>query len=255
MKTAISEIEAVATTCSSRVTRVFSYEAVKPAVDFTLAVVILLFSAPVLFAAACLVKMTSRGPVIYSQKRFGRGGLIFTMYKIRTMYLDSERHCGPTWSVPGDPRVTPVGRVLRWCHVDELPQLVNILLGQMSLVGPRPERPEIAAILEDELAGYRCRLAVRPGLTGLAQVRQPPDTSVDSVRRKLIYDLLYIERMSPGLDLRLIIGTALKCLGVPFSGIGWVLQLPDPDARVGRDSLVPANEMAANTLVSDSYVL
>ena len=187
-------------------------------VDFTLAVIILMVSAPVVVVAMLLVKLSSRGPVIYSQARLGQGGKIFTIYKIRTMYLDSERHCGPTWSVPGDPRVTPVGRILRWCHVDELPQLVNILIGDMSLVGPRPERPEIAAKLEDELDSYPLRLAVRPGLTGLAQVQQPPDTGLESVRRKLNYDLSYIDQMGPWLDLRLVIGTALKCLGRPFRG-------------------------------------
>ena len=107
-------------------------------------------------------------------------------------------------------------------------RLVNILMGDMSLVGPRPERPEIAAKLEDELASYPLRLAVRPGLTGLAQVQQPPDTGLESVRRKLTYDLYYIDHMCLWLDLRLVMGTALKCLGVPFAAIGWILQLPDP---------------------------
>ena len=88
------------------------------------------------------MRLNSRGPVIYVQKRLGLGGKVFTIYKIRTMYQDSERHCGPTWCVPGDPRITPVGRVLRWSHIDELPQLINVLKGEMSLVGPRPERPE-----------------------------------------------------------------------------------------------------------------
>ena len=185
MRTVTPVFDEVATTSPGRVTRMNSYEAIKPVVDFTLAVIILMVSAPVVVVAMLLVKLSSRGPAIYTQARLGQGGKIFTIYKIRTMYLDSERHCGPTWSVPGDPRVTPVGRILRWCHVDELPQLVNILIGDMSLVGPRPERPEIAAKLEDELDSYPLRLAVRPGLTGLAQVQQPPDTGLESVRRKL----------------------------------------------------------------------
>jgi lipopolysaccharide/colanic/teichoic acid biosynthesis glycosyltransferase len=254
MRTETPEFE-VAAALPRHVTKINRYEAVKPVVEFTLALIILLFSAPVVFAAIVLVKLSSRGPAIYTQKRLGRGGRIFTIYKLRTMYLDSERHSGPTWSVPGDPRVTPIGRILRLCHVDELPQAINILMGEMSLVGPRPERPEIAVNLEDELGGYRLRLAVRPGLTGLAQVQQPPDTSLASVRRKLNYDLLYIERMSPWLDLRLIMGTALKCLGVPFVGIGWILQLPDPDVQHGHDSVARAPEMTTKTLVSDSYVM
>jgi lipopolysaccharide/colanic/teichoic acid biosynthesis glycosyltransferase len=255
MRTVTPVFDEVATTSPGRVTRMNSYEAIKPVLDFTLAVVILVVSAPIVVVAILLVRLTSRGAAIYTQTRLGQGGKIFTMYKIRTMYLDSERHCGPTWSVPGDPRVTPVGRILRWCHVDEFPQTINILMGDMSLVGPRPERPEIAAKLEDELAGYQLRLAVRPGLTGLAQVQQPPDTGLESVRRKLAYDVYYIEHMSHWLDLRLVIGTALKCLGVPFAGIGWILQLPDPNAHRGQQSLVRDTDITAKSLVSDSYVV
>jgi lipopolysaccharide/colanic/teichoic acid biosynthesis glycosyltransferase len=255
MRTATPVFDEVATTSPSRDTRMNSYEAIKPVVDFTLALVILMVSAPVVVVAMLLVRLTSRGPAIYTQTRLGQGGTIFTIFKIRTMYLDSERHCGPTWSVPGDPRVTPVGRILRWCHVDELPQLINILRGEMSLVGPRPERPEIATNLEDDLAGYPLRLAVRPGLTGLAQVQQPPDTGLESVRRKLTYDLYYIDRICLWLDLRIVIGTALKCLGVPFATIGWILQLHDPNAPFGCDSVMPASEMTAKTLVSDSYLM
>jgi lipopolysaccharide/colanic/teichoic acid biosynthesis glycosyltransferase len=146
------------------------------------------------------------------------------------MYEDSERHCGPTWCLPGDPRITPVGRALRWSHIDELPQLVNVLKGEMSLVGPRPERPEYLDQLERALPNYRERLMVRPGLTGLAQVQQPSDTDLQSVGRKLNYDLCYVERMSLWLDVRLLLGTVLKCLGVPFIWIGRILQLPDPNA-------------------------
>ncbi len=128
-------------------------------------------------------------------------------------------------------------------------------MGDMSLVGPRPERPEIAAKLEDELASYPHRLAVRPGLTGLAQVQQSPDTDVESVRRKLTYDLYYVEHMSPWLDLRIVMGTVLKCLGVPFAAIGWILQLPNPHAHLGRQSLVPDTDIRAKSLVSDSYLV
>ncbi len=122
MRSVTPVFEEVATTSKGRVTRMNSYEAIKPVVDFTLAVLILVVSAPIAVVAMLLVKLTSRGPAIYSQTRLGQGGKIFTMYKIRTMYQDSERHSGPTWSVPGDPRVTPVGRILRWCHVDEFPR-------------------------------------------------------------------------------------------------------------------------------------
>ena len=176
MSTATSEFERAASRFRARALRILSYEAVKPVVDFALAAVILLLSLPVIVVAAVMVKLTSRGPVIYTQDRLGLGGKVFTIYKIRTMYLDSERHSGPRWSLPGDPRVTPVGRALRWCHVDELPQLVNILRGEMSLIGPRPERPEFLNQLERALPDYRRRLTVRPGLTGLAQVHAASPT-------------------------------------------------------------------------------
>ena len=154
------------------------------------------------------------------------------------MYEDSELQSGPTWCLPGDPRITPVGRVLRWTHIDELPQLFNVLKGEMSLVGPRPERPEYLDQLERALPNYRERLTVRPGMTGLAQVQQPSDTDLQSVSRKLNYDLCYVERMSLWLDVRLMLGTVLKCLAVPFIWIGRILQLPDPNARVGCSALL-----------------
>jgi hypothetical protein len=120
------------------------------------------------------------------------------------------------------------------------------------LVGPRPERPEFLEQLERALPHYRQRLTVRPGLTGLAQVQQDPDCDLSSVRRKLKFDLCYLERMSLGLDLRLIVGTVLKCLGVRFSVIGRVLQLPDPNARLGGESLLSQPELTAKSIVSDT---
>src|SRR4051812_32157918 len=126
--------------------------------DFPLATLMLLVSAPLILISILLVRMTSRGPAIYAQHRLGQGGRTITVYKIRTMYQDSEQKTGPIWSLPGDPRVTPIGRFLRWAHVDELPQLVNILRGEMSLVGPRPERPELVGPIERALPTYRRRL-------------------------------------------------------------------------------------------------
>lgn len=208
------------------------YGHIKPALDVAMALVLLVLTGPVMLVAMLLVIFTSRGPAIYRQRRMGLGGEVFTIYKIRTMCRDSEARSGPTWSLPRDPRVTPIGRVLRFTHIDELPQLINVLMGEMSLVGPRPERPEFLDELERALPGYRRRLAVRPGVTGLAQVQLPPDTGIESVWRKLDYDLCYVERMGAWLDLRVIMGTALKCVGVPFAWIGRLLHLPDP----GRDA-------------------
>jgi lipopolysaccharide/colanic/teichoic acid biosynthesis glycosyltransferase len=237
MRTATCEFDDVAMTPTARARMIDGYESLKPALDFALAIALILPAIPLMLLAMALVRLGSRGPLIYSQRRLGRGGKVFTMYKIRTMKPDCERDSGPVWSIPGDPRVTPIGRILRWSHLDELPQLVNILMGEMSLVGPRPERPELAAQLENDLADYRRRLAVRPGLTGLAQVQQASDTDLSSVCRKLDYDLLYIDRIGLWLDFRLLLGTALKCLGVPFATIGRILRLPDPDARALRESL------------------
>ena len=145
--------------------------------------------------------------MIYCQIRLGLNGRRFTIYKIRSMYHDCERVTGPRWSMPGDKRVTWIGKLLRATHIDELPQLWNIIRGDMSLVGPRPERPEIVVTLELAIPCYQHRLQVRPGVTGLAQVQLPPDTDLESVRRKVAYDLYYIEHSSLWLDIRLIVAT------------------------------------------------
>jgi lipopolysaccharide/colanic/teichoic acid biosynthesis glycosyltransferase len=208
---------------NSGVTR---YDAIKSVFDIPAAVILLVISAPVVLLAMLLVRLTSRGPAVYTQKRLGCNGRVFTIFKIRTMYVGSERN-GARWSLPGDPRVTPVGRLLRWSHLDELPQLLNVLRGEMSLIGPRPERPEIVAQLEKSLPQYRLRLLVRPGVTGLAQVLQPPDTDLNSVRRKLSFDMYYIRRMSPWLDARIVVGTVLHLLSVSHRFIGRVLRFPD----------------------------
>src|SRR5207245_99711 len=141
--------------------------ALSSVVEFVLALVLLLISIPVLAVAALLVKLTSRGPILYSQVRLGKGGRPYKLYKIRTMGVDSEEH-GARWSRPGDPRVTLVGRFLRKTHLDELPQLWNILRGHMHLIGPRPERPEFIPKLAEAIPHYHDRLLIRPGITGLA---------------------------------------------------------------------------------------
>lgn len=204
------------------------YGPIKTILDRSLALLGLLLATPVLLLAALAVKLTSRGPVFYSQVRLGRHGLPFRIYKIRSMAHDCERTSGARWSVPGDPRVTPVGRFLRKTHIDELPQFWNILKGEMSLVGPRPERPEFVPQLEEAIPRYRARLAARPGVTGLAQVFLPPDTDLASVRLKLAYDLVYIQQLGPGLDLRLLACTALYLLGVPFALSRRLFRLPRP---------------------------
>jgi lipopolysaccharide/colanic/teichoic acid biosynthesis glycosyltransferase len=145
------------------------------------------------------------------------------------MYSDCEQATGPCWSTAGDPRITPLGRILRRSHLDELPQLVNVLRGEMSLVGPRPERPEFVPALERALPHYRERLWVRPGMTGLAQIQLPADIDLESVRRKLAYDLYYVHGLSPWLDLRILMGTAFKLVGVPFTLLRTALWIPSRD--------------------------
>jgi lipopolysaccharide/colanic/teichoic acid biosynthesis glycosyltransferase len=215
------------------------YRAMKSWFDFPLAVLILAVSWPIILLAMMLVRLTSRGPALYTQRRLGHNGRSFTIYKIRTMIPNSEPN-GPRWCVPGDPRVTPVGRFLRWSHIDELPQLFNVLRGDMSLVGPRPERPEIVAQLERVVPEYRQRLAVRPGLTGLAQVLTPPDTHIATVRTKLSYDRHYVHHLSPWLDLKICLATVFHLLQLPADLIRRVFHFPDFGAEV--------EEMAASSI-------
>jgi lipopolysaccharide/colanic/teichoic acid biosynthesis glycosyltransferase len=201
----------------------------KAATEWVLACVLLVLTAPLILAVMVLVRLTSRGPGIYRQTRLGLEGRRYRIYKIRTMRHDCERLTGPQWSTPGDARITPIGRILRVTHIDELPQLWNVLRGEMSLVGPRPERPEIAVGLEQVLPRYRDRLLVRPGVTGLAQVQLPPDTDIESVRRKLACDLYYIRHVSLWLDLRIMMGTVLGILGTPWVVTRQLLRIPDVD--------------------------
>jgi lipopolysaccharide/colanic/teichoic acid biosynthesis glycosyltransferase len=168
----------------------------KRIIDFTIALIVLLLTWPLFIAIAILVKLTSKGPVIYSQRRVGRilqnKTDFFIMYKFRTMTNKAESSTGAVWAVENDPRLTVLGKALRKTRLDELPQLVNVLKGDMSLVGPRPERPEIALQLEKQIPYYLERTyGVLPGITGLAQVYQGYDASIDDVKSKILYDFAY----------------------------------------------------------------
>jgi lipopolysaccharide/colanic/teichoic acid biosynthesis glycosyltransferase len=200
------------------------YTACKRALDVFLALVLLFISGPVILLACLLVKLTSRGPVFYEQTRVGRGGRPFTIYKIRSMYDHCERASGVVWSRKGDPRVTPLGRFLRRTHLDELPQLWNILRGDMSLIGPRPERPEFVPQLEAAIPHYRDRLQVLPGLTGLAQVHLEADSDLASVERKLVFDLYYIKTLGFWTDLRIVLATAAHIFR-PYVAQRWLFRL------------------------------
>ena len=181
----------------------------KRIVDVAGASVGMIVMAPVAMLVALAVKLDSRGPVIYSQERVGRFGEVFKIYKFRSMVVNAEAS-GPQWASAGsDARLTRVGRFLRRTHLDEVPQLWNVLKGEMSLIGPRPERPHFVNELDRMIPRYDERLLIKPGMTGLAQVHYRYDQSLADVKRKLRFDLLYVKRMCLMLDARIIAWTVL----------------------------------------------
>ncbi len=183
-------------------------------VDLVLACVILILSAPIFLLAACLVFLTDGPPVLYRQARVGQFGRHFTLLKLRTMRRDAEA-AGPVFSQDKDPRTLPIGRILRRFRIDELPQLVNVIKGEMSLVGPRPERPEFVARLTEEIPYYAFRTGVLPGLTGWAQVNVPYANDLPSHRRKLEFDLYFIRERST----RLYLLTLLRTVSAALVGV------------------------------------
>jgi lipopolysaccharide/colanic/teichoic acid biosynthesis glycosyltransferase len=209
------------------------YFRVKIVLDFLVATTLLVVTLPLILLCALLVKLTSSGPAIYSQVRLGRRGRPYTIYKLRTMTHNCELKTGVQWATADDPRITRLGKFLRKTHLDELPQLWNVVKGDMSLVGPRPERPEFIPSLEGAIPHYCHRLAVRPGVTGLAQIHLPPDTNLESVRRKLAYDLFYVRQASLWLDLRIIVCTAFQVVGTPVSFLRKLFVMPSVETIEG----------------------
>ncbi|MEO8199305.1 MAG: sugar transferase [Gemmatimonadota bacterium] len=211
-------------------------EALNRAINVIIAVVALILLSPVFLLIAVLVKVTSRGPVFYSQTRVGidrrsgrasapshrriqdLGGQIFTIYKFRTMCVNAEHLSGAVWAAQGDPRITSVGGILRKYRLDELPQLINVLTGDMNIVGPRPERPSIFMKLRKDINGYSWRQRAKPGITGLAQINQHYDASVEDVRNKLRFDLIYLSRQGILEDLKIMLKTVPVIL---FKRGGW----------------------------------
>jgi sugar transferase (PEP-CTERM system associated) len=167
----------------------------------------LLLALPLFPLVTLALKLNSPGPIFYQQKRVGLDGTVFNCFKLRTMSVDAEADTGPTWALDDDPRITRVGRFLRTVRFDEIPQLWNVLKGDMNLVGPRPERPEFVEWLNQEIPHYHLRHTIRPGITGWAQVRHEYGNSIEHSREKLRYDLFYIKNMSPGLDLLILFQT------------------------------------------------
>lgn len=207
-------------------------------VNCVIAALLLILASPLLALAAIAIKWTSPGPIFYLQTRVGLdrrrrrqdagteydrrthnlGGRVFKIYKLRTMRSDAERHSGVVWAAQQDPRATPIGRVLRKCRIDEIPQLLNVLRGEMNIVGPRPERPSLVAKLSRGIPGYPLRQLAKPGITGWAQVNQSYDSCMDDVRSKVSYDLEYLQRQGVMEDLRIMLRTVPIVL---FRRNGW----------------------------------
>lgn len=228
---------------SARWLRLPVYAWLKPGLDWSGALVLLIAAAPVIGGLALAVRLTSKGPAFYSQVRLGRFGRPFRIYKLRTMTHGCETGTGPVWSGSDDPRVTRIGRWLRDTHLDEAPQLWNVLRGEMSLIGPRPERPEIAAKIERSLPEFRGRLLVRPGITGLAQMRLPADSDLGSVAAKLAHDLAYVRGLSAGLDARIALSTLLHFVGWAATVLSRQLVAPFAPAIHHRPGAAPEIEL------------
>ena len=200
-------------------------ERISRAINFGVAAAALLVLLPILILLAIAVKLTSRGPILYAQTRVGQdrrwrstlalqerrfedlGGQVFTIYKYRTMQVDAERGSGAVWAQVNDPRVTRLGKAMRILRLDELPQFWNVVRGDMNIVGPRPERPSIVSRLREDIPEYQARHRVKPGITGLAQINQNYDTSLDDVRSKIGWDLRYIREQGLLLDLGILLRT------------------------------------------------
>ncbi len=188
-----------------RVRLVLSWRSmVKRSLDILVSLTGLVVSFPLMTLLAVAIKATSRGPIFFKQTRVGMRGKIFNMYKFRTMLQDAEAKSGPVWAKENDPRVTQIGTFLRKTHLDELPQFINVLRGEMSLVGPRPERPYFVQEFRKVIPHYDRRLFAKPGITGLAQIKRRYDETIHDVKKKVRYDVLYIRKMCPVLDMMVL---------------------------------------------------
>ena len=186
---------------------VMVYKGIKRAIDVLACLFGIALFLPLYLLIALAIKLDSRGPVFYKQERVGQDGRLFSLIKFRSMTVDAEKD-GPVWAVVNDQRVTRVGRWIRKLRLDEIPQLINVIRGEMSIVGPRPERPFFVRRLEKEIPFYSHRHAVKPGITGWAQILYPYGATREDAQEKLKYDLYYIKHLSPIMDLRIITETA-----------------------------------------------
>ncbi|GAA0866138.1 exopolysaccharide biosynthesis polyprenyl glycosylphosphotransferase [Paraclostridium tenue] len=191
----------------------YLYEIYKRVLDIVSSLLGLIIGIPIMIVIAILIKLEDKGPIFYTQERLGKNEKKFLVYKMRSMKIDAEKYGGAQWAQKDDPRVTKIGKFIRKTRIDEIPQLFNILKGDMSLIGPRPERPELTYKFNKEIPGFIDRLYIKPGLTGLAQVNGGYDISP---KDKLKWDMIYIQNRSVLLDISII----LKTIGVVFTGEG-----------------------------------
>jgi len=198
--------------------------------DIIFSSIAIFFLSPLFLLLAFGVKVTSRGPVFYTQDRVGKEGQLFKIYKYRTMVDEGENKTGVVWAQQSDPRLTRFGKFLRDHHLDELPQFVNVFRGDMSIIGPRPERPYFVDQFNEAIPGYHKRLQIKPGITGLAQTRQKYDVTLDDVRKKLAMDLMYIKQMCWMVDVRIF----LQTFRVLFTG-----KVGLPKKTVTKTTLLP----------------
>ena len=185
------------------------FNELKRALDILMGALGLVVALPIIALTGIFIKIVSPGPIFFTQKRMGRKGRIFSIYKMRTMSVNAEKETGAIWARENDPRLIKFGKYIRKMHIDEFPQFFNVLRGEMSVIGPRPERPEIAAKLKEVIVDYEKRLDVKPGITGLAQVWHKYDETLIDVKKKIKYDLLYIRKMCLLVDLRIMFQTVI----------------------------------------------
>jgi exopolysaccharide biosynthesis polyprenyl glycosylphosphotransferase len=193
-----------------------TYTFAKRIFDVVVSILAIIFLSPLFLFAAILIKCSSKGPVFFTQTRVGKDGKHFEIFKFRTMRVDAEKTTGPVWAAQNDPRLIPVGKFLRKSHIDEIPQFINVIRGEMSIIGPRPERPLFVDQFKRQIMDYERRLEVKPGITGLAQVWHRYDETIEDVRKKIKYDLLYIRRLCLWTDLSIL----LRTVRVVFTGEG-----------------------------------
>ena len=184
----------------------------RPLIDVCVSLMCLLIATPVIFVSGVIIKLSSPGSVFYTQERVGKNGRLFKIIKLRTMCVDSESQSGAVWAKNNDSRVTTIGRFLRKTHLDEIPQFINVIKGDMSIIGPRPERPMFVTRFKDEIPGYANRLMVKPGITGMAQCYYKYDENINDVCRKLRYDMIYVKKMCWLLDVKIILLTVVVSL-------------------------------------------